>query len=937
MKIVKVKRCLFVTFYILFLAKPSHAEIVFDGSVGDRAPGDVLSGNSVIGENDGTKVGSNLFHSFTTFNINGGESVTFTSESPDIKNLISRVTGNSASLIDGELNTPDKLNFWFINPNGVVFGDNATVNVNGSFYLSAADSIQFSDGAALHAATPGADIFTMTGDPSGFGFIDNPELDKTIRINGARFNLNLREEGEREYVFSLVAGCNDCPDGEGMTVNGATFLVKSQGLDFDEVSELASYFNVLIASVKGAASVAFSAPVSSPAGFVMIEGERSNIRFVDSLLRTSYIETLDGHNSLVYKIYHAGAVDIRGGDVAIVNENSTFIESVTLESAADINVDASGTLTLDKTRIAMQSERVGGVRLHGDKGVRLLSADLRQTADYGDLAGVSLSTGGLFYMNGGVVRSDYNGDNRDATNISGGISITARDLDIANHATLSTSDRSAYTAGDISLTAARSLRFFDSVIDTSSNSYTAPGDAGDISLRAYTIAVGGDSAITSTSGSQAAAACPSCAQILGGRSGGVTFETGVEKDGVFTQGGGITIGSAEGATLISTASYSSAGRLLGIDRDEEGSYLSQFDAGDIRFKTGDIVINNAHIASDSHGLGEAGTINIDAQGRVKAGREAVISSVTYRNTYAELQDNETLEVIKWKPGDSGDIEIRAGEADLGGALLSTESQGLGAAGRIDIRTEEALRGTGVRIVSQSEKNGAAGAISLSGGNVALTDSLVTSSSEGLSDAGGLVIAGHENVLLNNSVIATRADQAGGGDINIEAGRTLVIDESSITASTTAGAETPAGRHDGGNILLQADFILVRDGKVEATANAGDGGRIHINARSSFLADRDSQIDVSSVGGGDGVLDINAGLTSEDLGASQVELQFMDVSDLMRDKCSAAVRDNNSSFVVAAQSADRSPQDYQLSPSDQAARDAEADASSWLSAGVCGHH
>jgi len=120
------------------LASPLHAEVVFDGTLG---PGGSLSGNFDIPDSFGTQVGSNLFHSFSTFNINTGESATFTSSFTGVTdNVIGRVTGGSLSTIDGLLaSTIPGAAIWLINPNGVVFGDNASLSVPGAFHVSTAD------------------------------------------------------------------------------------------------------------------------------------------------------------------------------------------------------------------------------------------------------------------------------------------------------------------------------------------------------------------------------------------------------------------------------------------------------------------------------------------------------------------------------------------------------------------------------------------------------------------------------------------------------------------------------------------------------------------------------------------------------------------------------------------------------------------------------
>ena len=134
-------------------ALPALAQIRTDASLGQAAQ--TLQGPSyLITQQLGKLSGSNLFHSFQTFNLASGESATFTTSTPGIANVISRVTGGNASLIYGNLSlqavsgTP---NFYFINPAGVLFGAGASIDVPGAFHVSTADSLRFSDGSSLYA------------------------------------------------------------------------------------------------------------------------------------------------------------------------------------------------------------------------------------------------------------------------------------------------------------------------------------------------------------------------------------------------------------------------------------------------------------------------------------------------------------------------------------------------------------------------------------------------------------------------------------------------------------------------------------------------------------------------------------------------------------------------------------------------------------------
>jgi filamentous hemagglutinin family protein len=155
-----------------------QAEVVTDGSVGAKQ---TLSGQMVIPQELGTTKGSNLFYSFKTFNINTGESVTFTSlPNFNFKNVISRVTGGEISKINGLLKSDiPNANFYFINPVGIVFGANAMVDVPAALHLSTADQFKFTDGNFYSATNPNPDASSLSiAKPAAFVFWESLNHDK---------------------------------------------------------------------------------------------------------------------------------------------------------------------------------------------------------------------------------------------------------------------------------------------------------------------------------------------------------------------------------------------------------------------------------------------------------------------------------------------------------------------------------------------------------------------------------------------------------------------------------------------------------------------------------------------------------------------------------------------------------------------------------------
>ena len=143
-------------------------------------PDHTLPNNSIVTNqghtsilNGGTKAGSNLFHSFQQFSVSTGDTVYF-NNTLDIQNIISRVTGSSISNIDGLIKTNGKANLFLINPSGFLFGDEARLNIGGSFVASTASSVKFSDGNQFNATLPQATPLLSINVPTGLQFGANP-------------------------------------------------------------------------------------------------------------------------------------------------------------------------------------------------------------------------------------------------------------------------------------------------------------------------------------------------------------------------------------------------------------------------------------------------------------------------------------------------------------------------------------------------------------------------------------------------------------------------------------------------------------------------------------------------------------------------------------------------------------------------------------------
>ncbi len=189
-----IKNVFWLTLILLTMKVPVVvAEVVTDGTVkGARAIALDENLTYQIAADDGRLVGTNLYHSFETFDINSGETANFLG-SAAISDIIARVTGGSGSTIAGTIKSDiPEVNLWLFNPAGILFKEGASVDIGGSFHVATADFIGLKGGERFGVTTTKPSVLTI-GKPETFGFVeefsDSTIASKTLNFQNTNINI----------------------------------------------------------------------------------------------------------------------------------------------------------------------------------------------------------------------------------------------------------------------------------------------------------------------------------------------------------------------------------------------------------------------------------------------------------------------------------------------------------------------------------------------------------------------------------------------------------------------------------------------------------------------------------------------------------------------------------------------------------------------------
>jgi len=898
----------------------AQTAIVTDGTLGAPL---VLDGMDVeIPAELGQTRGGNLFHSFARFDIGTGARASFTG--PDgLSNVISRVTGGTASAIDGTLaSRVAGADVWLINPAGVLFGPDARLDVPAGFHVSTADRLRFADGAVFDAADPAASTLTIA-DPASFGFLGDTA--GAIGIIGA--SLSTRAE----QSLSLVGG------DIGIIGNAAGSLVARDG-------------SIRLVAVDGAAEVTLdpAAPAAPGGGAITLRNQAS----ISTAGRLGGRIAIDGGTIVLgagseidASRFGAGVSDndviLHGRDVTL---DASRISTRTLGEgdAGDITIVAD-TLDLASGGVLDSSTGSGGaagnvaidadaITIRGDENS--LNTGIVASAgpgSRGDAGTIDIRSGSLQLLGGGMIASGTNAQGRggtieidagtlriergdtlrptglfadaglSATGDAGLIRIDADSLTLANGGAIASDSSSDARAGTVQIVADRVLldgMFGVGTAIRTDARFGSGGDAGRVQIRAGTIDLrrgGNIRSETSAAGDAGRIDIVADRLSLDAENGSVT-DISVSTAPGSTGAGGRTVldvGSLEivgGATITGgTDGTGRAGTVivtadrLRIDSNGAGGQtgiLSQtgFDAtgggGSIQVTASDIeLIGTGQIGTSTFGDGDAGSIRVEAGRLVSDGRGASIGGINSTSSSSA-------------GGGSGAIEIVADAIELrDGGSIDTSMFGQGESRNITIvagsllidgSASQAL--TGVSSSTGAGTIGDAGDISITVDHLAvLGDGMIDSDTGGAGAGGNIEIVaetlrldGRNTIFLAGILSESGIDATGaGGTIDINAGMLDLRNGMRIASRTFSAA--PAGQ-----IRIRADSIIVdaadrSDTSISSEANTGGGaaGRIEIAAGSLALR-RGGRITSSTFGGGNaGSIEL-AGGTIRLSGSSAIE-------------------------------------------------------------------
>lgn len=735
--------------------------IATDGTMGAV---ETLSGSTVtIPQNLGSTVGNNLFHSFSDFNIDKGQTVTFTG-ADNLQNVISRVTGDNKSIIDGTLKSEIKnANFYLINSNGITFNSNASVDIPAAFHVTTADKMDFGKNGGVFFSDKSKQSQLSSESPVALGFLGTSKVNNgLLRINGSELSVKPDKE------INFIAGNIEIKDGSILRAEtGEVKLVAIQGKQFVDVEKL---------------------PVQLSPEIV-----GGNIHIENNLVRESINTSGDG----------GGEIEIWGNSVIFDKANLSASNTGAQHVSQNENIDIiANKLNINDSIVSFDSLSSGN---GGNVNFTANQVCIDGQMDYAEVSSEAAKTGN-----------------------AGALTINSKDLVIVAGGEISANAKSGSsgTAGNIFLTIQNLIVDGNGGILTRISSQTAgEGNAGNITIQADNVEVKNGGKISSDTLAIAEENLPlNGIAILPANwtqnKGNAGFVNVNAKNLVLTTGGKISSNSLTdgdaGKIQVTTDKLELNGQGFYTEISSEAQHSGK--GGEITVKAKNLTISEyGQIASDTIAEGIAGDVFVHADNLYIDGKNHIektgISSDTSSSGNA---GNVTVQADRLTLLNNGTISSKS---------IGTDSSGK--TGAVDVTVNHALILKNSKISMESAafvdlagKEFEPNPIRVTADEISLNNSSITTQSTGNGAAGAIMLK-FLTLYADHSFIETTAESNNGGTISLNSDLLMNLKNSGLL--TTVHND----RGNGGDININASLLIMDTAAIQANAQSGNGGNINL--------------------------------------------------------------------------------------------------------------
>ncbi|MCU0535169.1 MAG: filamentous hemagglutinin N-terminal domain-containing protein [Hydrococcus sp. Prado102] len=894
-------------------------------------PDETLPQNSVVNSqgdrfeiNRGTQTGNNLFHSFKSFSVPTGSTVHF-NNAPNIQNILSRITGNSVSEIDGLIRANGAANLFLINPNGIVFGSNAALDLGGSFFATTADRIVFADGTSFSTSNASTPSLLTVSVPVGLGFGSDPG---SIRVQGTGHQLTANDPIFSPLAGNETAGLQVAPRktlgliGGNLILEGGTLGAEGGRIELGSVGN----------------------------GLVRLTSNRMlNYEQVESFQDISLSEQslVNASGAL------GGSIQVQGTRIAIDGGSAIVVQNRGTQAAGNINLRAS------------QGLQVSGTNSSGT----FRSLIINEALD-GQGGNITISTPRLLVREGGaIVTKAFNLGRGGNLFVDAPEKVLVTGFSPLNPMIFSSVVAATFgqeNSGNVAMTSDRVTVDKAGTIGTVT---FGSGNGGDLFIKTNDLEAIGASPVAPVYSAFLSTSAGS------GNSGNIVINTSrltVRDGGIITtstaatgNAGRVTINATESVQLRGQDSTSQVGsRIVSFASPETERTRQIFnlpsivlgDAGRVTIHTRNMQLQDGSSISVSSNEGKGGQVTLNSEQIFLDNNASIAGStdngiggqIDINTTYLQLNDTSEIVTRALQKGNAGNIDIEAQTLQLlGGNFISASGWQNSDGGAINIRsktlqlqnsfiTSAAQQGDSGTIDIEAQtlhllddsgisaailQQGSSGTVNIQSQNLQLQDSVITSAIGGKQGRGGTVNIQSQNLqLLGDSFISAAILQQGsGGTVNIQSPTLKLQDNSFISARVVQSGEGGkifinsndirlfdesninafAGETaNGGNIFIDADTIVVLgESQISANAFQGRGGNIDIVAQGVFTS-LDSAIAATSQLGIDGTVTINAPDTEIHKELEQFNAQTIPTEQILERSCVASKTPQQGSFVNA---------------------------------------